>query len=106
MYTCRAYSLVLKCISVIPTLFLNCLQSCTANTYRKSKFGGKWAFSCDLTALVCGLVSFVLLVLPFVVVFSMAGSGMFALGSLFKDHIKNLTVTVINDYIPDEEEQM
>ena len=62
------------------------------------EIGGRWAFSCDLTALVCGLVSFVLLVLPFVIVFSMAGSGMFALGSLFKEHIKNLTGIITTDH--------
>ena len=38
---------------------------------------GKWAFSCNLTALICGLVSFVLLILPFVIVLALAAYGGF-----------------------------
>ena len=52
-------------------------QSCTANTYGKTKCSGKWAFSCNLTALICGLVSFVLLILPFVIVLALAAYGGF-----------------------------
>lgn len=62
------------------------LQACRADTYRKSRFGGKWSFSCNLTALVCGLVSFILVILPFVIVLSLGAAGLMTLWGLFKKY--------------------
>ena len=72
-------------------------QSCTANTYRKSRFGGKWAFSCNLTALVCGLLSFAILILPLIIVFSMASVGAIVLGDLFKDGMNESNQTNVSN---------
>ena len=54
------------------------LQSCSTNMYGNSKFSGMCAFGCDLTALVCGLISFILIILPLVIVLALAASGGFA----------------------------
>ena len=50
-------------------------QSASTSTYGKSKFSGKWAFCCNLTALICGLVTFVLIILPVVIILSLAAAG-------------------------------
>ena len=68
------------CLSLsLPALYF---QSCSATTYGTSKFAGKWALCCNLTALIYGLVSFLVAILPLVLLLSLAAAGYAGLQAL------------------------